>query len=253
MIWHMTVAGKWSQAQFQDDAPPEFSSITGSQGLYVVSTDVAGGSPVMYSTDGDTWQAGSIAVGNGFALTVANYRYGFVAVGTDPKRQGATTAWTSPDGRTWTLRTDWKLPANVTALFGMGNSLVATARTAVPASSVSPSAKPTPTPAVPVNSTTWWWSATGPVWQKSGLQTSGGDWEIVNNELLVINPPAKLPGSWTPWSSSDGLTWHQLSSNTISFASSAACTIASNGSQIVIVGWESPGSLKDYLGQFASQ
>jgi hypothetical protein len=252
MIWHMTTAGKWSQAQFQDDAPPEFSSITSGAGLYIVSTDVAGGSPIMYSTDGETWQAGSIAVGDGFALTVANYRYGYVAVGTDPKRQGATTAWTSPDGRTWTLRTDWKLPANVTALFGMGNSLVAAARTAVPASSASPSAKPTPTPAVAVNSTTWWWSATGVVWQQSGLKTSGGDWAIVNNELLVINPPAKLPGTWSSWNSADGLNWHRLTSNTISFAGSATCTIASNGSQIVVVGWEGPGALKDYLGRFAS-
>lgn len=253
MVWHMTTAGKWSQAQFQDDTPPEFSSITSGPGLFIVTTDKAGGSPIMYSTDGDSWQAGSIAVGDGFALTVAPYRYGYVAVGTDPKRQGATTAWTSPDGRTWTLRTDWKLPPNVTALFGMGNALVASARTAVPASSVPPSAKPSPTPASSLSSTTWWWSATGVVWQQSGLQTYGGDWAIVNNELLVVNPPAKLGGIWTSWDSADGLAWHKLSSNPISFAGSATCTIASNGSQIVVVGWEAPGALKDYLGQFASQ
>ena len=84
MIWHMTQSGKWQQAQFQDDAPPEFSSIAAGPGGFVASSDKAGGSQIMYSTDGNTWQAGAIAVGNGFALTVATYRYGYVAVGTDP-------------------------------------------------------------------------------------------------------------------------------------------------------------------------
>ena len=83
MIWHMTKAGDWRQVQFADDTPPEFVSVVAATGGFVASSDKAGGSPIMYSTDGDTWQAGSISVGDGFALTVATYRYGFVAVGTD--------------------------------------------------------------------------------------------------------------------------------------------------------------------------
>ena len=254
MIWHMTAAGAWTQAQFEDDAPPEFSSITAGPDGFVASSDVAGGSPIMYSTNGNTWQAGSIAVGNGFALGVATYRYGYVAVGTDPARKGATTAWTSPDGRTWTLRTDWHLPPNVTALFGMGSPLVASANTAVAsAPSTSPSAKPTPTPAATVQSTTWWWSASGVVWQQSGLQTSAGDWAFVNGRILVLSAPAKLTGNWTAWSSADGTSWQRPTSESITFAGSQTCAIASIGNRVVIVGWENAGALKDYFGQFDSQ
>ena len=270
MIWHMTKAGGWKQALFQDDTPPEFSSIVAGPGGFVASSDVAGGSQIVYSTDGGSWPARSIAVGNGFALSVATYHYGYVAVGTDPNRQGATTAWTSPDGRTWTMRTDWHLPANVTSLFGMGTTLVAAANTATPTGSASAtahaaasaSAKPTPTPkptptkapTAAAPSSTWWWSATGVVWQQSGLQTSGGDWAIANNGLLVLSAPATPTGSWPAWSSSDGRSWTQSGSSAINFAGSGTiCSIDSLGSRIIIVGWEGPGSLKGYFGRFASQ
>jgi hypothetical protein len=263
MIWHLK-GDKWQQVQFNDDPPPEVSSIAAGSGGFVASSDLGGGSQILYSTDGDTWQAGSIAVGNGFALGVATYRYGYVAVGTDPTRQGATTAWTSPDGRTWTLRTDWHLPPNVTALFGQGNTLVAAANTATAAASSSarpsasaaasvkatPTAKPTPTPAVPVQSSTWWWSATGVVWQQSGLQTSDGDWAIANGRILVVSAPTTKGSSWTAWSSVDGRSWDPPRSGSLEFAGARTCTITSIDDRVIIVGWEGPGSLKDYYGRF---
>ena len=288
MVWHMTTSGKWKQATFQDDTPNEFSSITSGPSGFVVSTDnQAGGSPIMYSTDnGDTWQAGAIAVGDGFALSVATYRYGYVAVGTDPARQGATTAWTSPDGRTWTIRTDWHLPPKVTALFGIGNSMVAEAATAPPSApgasasgspaikasgsplttgslvpSSSPSAKPTPkvtpkptaTPVPAPTTTTWWWSATGVVWQPSGLVTQGsGNMAIVSGQILVIDSPAKA-GNWTAWASADGKTWRKPASDPILFAGAKICVLASLNNRLVVAGWDGPGALKDYVGQFASQ
>jgi hypothetical protein len=285
MVWHMTTSGKWKQATFQDDTPNEFSSITAGPSGFVVSTDnQAGGSPIMYSTDnGDTWQAGAIAVGDGFALSVATYRYGYVAVGTDPARQGATTAWTSPDGRTWTIRTDWHLPPKVTALFGIGNSMVAEAATAPPGASASgspaikasgsplatgslvpsssPSAratpkvtpKPTATPVPAPTTTTWWWSATGVVWQPSGLVTQGtGNMAIVSGQILVIDAPAKA-GNWTAWASADGKTWRKPASDPILFAGAKICVLASLNNRLVVAGWDGPGALKDYVGQFASQ
>jgi hypothetical protein len=266
MIWHLR-GGKWQQVVFEDDAPPEISSIAaGPGGGFVASSDQGGGSQILYSTDGDNWQAGSIAVGDGFALSVATYRYGYVAVGTDPTRQGVTTAWTSPDGRTWTLRTDWKLPPNVTALFGMGNTLVAAANTAtspvsasaVPKPSASPSAKATPTPkptatSAPVQSSTWWWSATGVVWQQSGLQTSNGDWAIANGRILVVSAPTKTPSAWTTWSSADGRSWQRPGSDSLSFAGSKVCTIASINDKVIVVGLEAPGALKGYSGSFGGK
>jgi hypothetical protein len=256
MIWHMTKPGPWNQVQFQDDTPAEFASITASRGAFVVSADKGEGSQIMYSTDGDTWQASSIAVGSGFALSVATYHYGFVATGVDNNRQGATTAWTSPDGRTWTMRTDWHLPANTTAVFGMGYSLVATANTAIPASSApasSASAKPTPTPAVAIQSTTWWWSATGVAWGKSGLQTSGGDWAIAGSQILVLEAPATPTGKWNAWTSSNGSTWQRPPSGAVNFAGSTTCVIAARDTSILIVSWDSPGVLKDYFGTFAGE
>jgi hypothetical protein len=275
MIWHMTQSGTWKQAQFQDDTPPEFSSITGGPSGFVVSSDQAGGSQIMYSTDnGDTWQAGSIAVGDGFALTVATYRYGYVAVGTDPARQGATTAWTSPDGRTWTIRTDWHLPPKVSALFGIGNYLVAAAATAPPATpgaSASPSSsalpsssasasaspkitpKPAATPVPAPTTTTWWWSVTGLVWQQSGLVTSGGNMAIANNQVLVFDASTKGAVPWTAWTSADGKNWRKPVADPVSFAGSPSCAIASLGSRLIVVGWDGPGALKDYLGKFAGQ
>ena len=73
----------------QDDpAPPEFSSIVAGPSGFVAASDKAGGSPLMYSTDGETWKAASISVADGYALTVATYKLGFVATGNDPTRAG---------------------------------------------------------------------------------------------------------------------------------------------------------------------
>jgi hypothetical protein len=119
------------------------------------------------------------------------------------------------------LRTDWHLPPNVTALFGRGNSLVATAKTAAPAAtsttapavsasasrpasikpstkpSVTPSVKPSATPAPTATTTTWWWSATGVTWQPSGLQTNSASWEIVDGQILIYDPPATAAATAT--------------------------------------------------------
>jgi hypothetical protein len=276
MIWHMTKAGTWRQVAFQDDTPSEFSSITAGPGGFVASSDTGGGSQVMYSTDGDTWLAGSIAAGSGLSLSVATYHYGYVAVGSDPTKQGATTAWTSPDGRTWTMRSDWRLPPNVTALFGMGYGLVATAKTAPPGASASagpsssaspsasasssasaspttkPTAKPKPT-AVPVTTDkpiTWWWSASGVAWQQSGLKSSAGNWAILSSQLVVFDAPTKLSSDWGAWTSADGRIWKQPKSAPISFAGAKTCAIAWRANTLIIVGWQATGVLKDYYGQF---
>jgi hypothetical protein len=212
-IWHMTKAGTWHQADIQDDAPPEISSIAAGPNGFVASSDVAGGSTILYSADGETWQAGAIAVASGFDLSVASYKYGFVAVGSDPTHGGVSTAWTSPDGRTWTLRADWKLPANVTQVFGMGDGIVASAVLAAPSSvasaspgasasakaSVKPTAvpkatavpKPTTTPAPPQDKNVWYWSSSGVVWQTTGLTTADGTTAVINGEILVLDAPSR--------------------------------------------------------------
>ena len=270
MIWHMVKAGTWKQVNFQDDTPNDFSSIAAGPNGFVASTDSGGGSQIMYSADGEDWQAGSIVFGNGLPLIVASYHYGFVAVGVDPSKGGATTAWTSPDGRTWSMRTDWHLPANVIGLTAMGYGLVATARTALPGASGSAgpgasagptvpptpkpgakptAAKPTSSPALPANlkPTTWWWSASGVSWIESGLQTSGGNWAIVGDELVAFDA-AKVGANWVVWSSVDGRTWKKPDSAPVSFAGSKTCVVASREGRIVIVGWHADGSLQGYYG-----
>jgi hypothetical protein len=276
-IWHRT-ATDWHQVTIQDDAPPEFSSIAAGASGFVASSDKAGGSPVMYSADGETWYASAISVGDGFALSVATYQYGFVAEGVNVARGGASAAWTSSDGRTWTLRTDWKLPPNVTSLFGVGKNLVATstvtpgalaASTPVPSSaaptdsgaaSAAPSAaKATPagtaapasTPGQPY--TQWWWSANGAAWQQTSLQTSSMNYAMVNNEIFTIDPPVGGATDWTTWSSADGHTWLRPVSDPISFPGAKVCALAALGNSLVIVGWDAPGQLKGYFGRLTSQ
>jgi hypothetical protein len=270
MMWHMTKAGTWRQVAFQDDTPSEFSSIVAGSNGFVASSDTGGGSQIMYSTDGDTWQASSIAVGAGLPLSVATYNYGYVAIGSDPAKQGATTAWTSPDGRTWTMRSDWRLPPNVTAVFGMGYGLVATAKTALPGASASaspsgsasatpkatPTATPkttpkaTATPATTLSTTTWWWSASGVSWLTSGLTSSGGNWAVVGGKVVVFDAPLTLSKDWGAWTSTDGKTWRHPQSTPVTFAFSKTCLLASRGNSVVIVGWHSDGVLQDYFGDY---
>jgi hypothetical protein len=289
-IWRLPKGGKWHQATLNDPPPPEFSSITAGSGGFVAASDKAGGSPLMYSTDGETWNAATITVADGYTLTVGTYKSGFVATGSDSTRQGVSTAWTSPDGLVWTMRTDWHLPVNVTQIFGIGNGLVAitngsgvaptpsaSAQASTPASapasasasgspsasaSVQPTAKPTlkptakPTPTAAPSGTlpsSWWWSSTGVKWQLSGLKTTGGNWAIVNGQILAFDVPLKLTNNWTAWSSSDGKSWQRPVSPALSFGGSPSCRIAWTPSQIVLVGWEAKGQLKDYFGSFASQ
>ncbi len=139
-IWHLPKDGKWQQATMSDPAPPEFSSIAAGPGGFVAASDKAGGSPLMYSTDGQTWNAATISVADGYTLTVGTYKSGFVATGNDPTRAGISTAWISPDGVTWTMRPDWHLPVNVTQVFGIGNGLVAITSGSGVAPAASPSA-----------------------------------------------------------------------------------------------------------------
>ena len=277
MIWHMTKAGTWRQVNFQDDTPSEFTSITAGPNGFVASSDNgASGSQVMYSTDGDTWQASTIAVTGTVPISVGTYHYGFVAVGSDASKQGATTAWTSPDGRTWTMRSDWRMPPNVTGVFGMGYGIVATAKTTIPGAAASASASPsagssasasaspkatpkvtpkpkaTPTPATPTKPITWWWSATGVGWQTSGLQSAAGNWQVIGSEILVLDPPTKLSDDWTAWTSPDGRVWKHPGSSAISFAGAKACFVAARGNSILIVGWHADGVLQDYYGDFGT-
>ncbi len=260
-IWRLPKGGTWHQASLGDTAPPEFSSISAGPTGFVVASDEAGGSTVMYSADGETWSAAAIAVASGYVLTVGTYKFGFVATGSDPTRLGVSTAWTSPDGRTWTIRPDWHLPVNVTQVFGTSNGLVAlTAGSGIaPSASASALASPAastaaePTPAAKGSSTpptSWWWSPTGVNWQQTGLETSCGNWAFVNGEILALDVPANLTSNWTTWSSGDGQDWLRPASSPLAFGGSNSCRIASIGSQIVVVGWEAKGQLKDYYGTF---
>jgi hypothetical protein len=275
-IWHMAKAGDWHQAQILDDAPPEISSVASGPNGFVASSDAAGGSPILYSTDGETWQAGAISVASGFPLTVASYRYGFVAVGSDPARAGISTAWTSPDGRTWTMRADWRLPANVTQLFGQGDGLVASAVAVTPTNASStaspiPSAsaggsakatvtpkatavpKATPTPAPAQEKISWYWSLSGVVWQSTGLTTADGQTAVINGEILVLDAPAKASDNWIAWSSGDGKTWQRPPADAFLFRGQRTSGVAAIGDRIVFVGMDGAGQLKDYFGEFKAQ
>jgi hypothetical protein len=274
-IWHMTKAGTWHQADIQDDAPPEISSIAAGPNGFVASSDVAGGSTILYSADGETWQAGAIAVASGFDLSVASYKYGFVAVGSDPTHGGVSTAWTSPDGRTWTLRADWKLPANVTQVFGMGDGIVASAVLAAPSSvasaspgasasakaSVKPTAvpkatavpKPTTTPAPPQDKNVWYWSSSGVVWQTTGLTTADGTTAVINGEILVLDAPYSATDSWTAYTSGDGKTWQRPATDAFLFKGTRTAGVALIGTRIVVVGDDGPGLFKDYTGLFKAK
>ncbi len=280
VIWHQVPGSTWHQVTISDAAPPEISSVTAGEGGYVAASDVAGGSKILYSADGETWQAGAIAVADTFALSVSSYRYGYVAVGFDPTRIGTTTAWTSPDGRTWTIHADWRLPTYVTKLFGVGNGLVAVAKNVAPSANPSPSAvassksaspsaspsptpkpvvtpKPTPTPTPAPPTYTWYWSSSGVVWQPTGLTTSGGDSTFVNGELVVVDSPSTAGSGWTVYTTADGKSWQrptlQADSSTVQFKGSTVCGITSVGGHIAIIGTDAPGQLKDYFGRLVAR
>jgi hypothetical protein len=270
-IWRLPSGGTWHQVTLGDPPPPEFSSVAAGPGGFVAASDKPGGSQLMHSIDGETWNAATISIANGYFLTVGTYKLGFVATGSDPTRQGISTAWTSPDGSVWTMRPDWKLPVNVTQVFGIGDGLVATtsgtgvapsasasaSARAAPSSVASalptPTPKPTPAPTAAGNTpNTWWWSSTGIKWQQSGLQTSGDNWAVVNGRILAFDVPTKAAANWTVWSSVDGKNWLHPESGPVVFGGSTGAGIASIGSQVVIVGWQAKAQLKDYFGTFAS-
>jgi len=184
---------------------------------------------------------------------LTSYQYGFVAVASESAHGGATTAWTSPDGRTWTMRPDWDLPINVTGIVGMGSGLVAVANgTGVaPSPSASPTPKPSPTKAGTAGTASWWYSTSGLVWRQTSLTTIGTDYAVVNGRILAFSIPATAGAGWTAFSSADGRTWQSLGATTATFPGAPYCRIASSGSRVAIVGWQGTAQLKDYFGTFA--
>ena len=261
-IWHQPKGGTWHQATLNDPAPPEFSSVVRGDKGFVVSSDKAGGSTVMFSANGETWDAAAIQVASGVPVTVATYQFGFIASGSDSAHGGVSTAWTSPDGLTWTTRTDWHPPLNVTAMFGMGAGVVAVTAgsgvpLATPAATANASAGPAnasagpATSASPSNASTWWWSGTGVNWRQSGLAFSGGNWAVANDRILAFDVPANATSAWAVYSSIDGKSWQRPGSTALSFGGSSSCRIASIGDRIVAVGWAAPGQLTDFFGTFS--
>jgi hypothetical protein len=93
---------------------------------------------------------------------------------------------------------------------------------------------------------------TGLVWQQSGLVTSGGNLAILDKQILVFDAPIGS-ANWTAWTSADGHNWRKPASDPVDFPGARTSGIASLGSRVVIVGWEGPGALKDYMGTFSGQ
>jgi hypothetical protein len=80
---------------------------------------------------------------------------------------------------------------------------------------------------------------------------TGTNWAVIQNQILVLDPPAKATDNWILYSSSEGQTWQKPEAGAISFAGGRVCGIANSGSSVVIVGWETTNSLKDYIGKYA--
>jgi hypothetical protein len=252
-IWHLPKGGDWHQATLEDDAPPEFTNVAVGEKGYVAVSDKAGGSIVMYSSDGETWNAGAISVTTAANLLVTSYQYGFVIVASDKARGGATNAWTSPDGRTWSARSEWALPLNVTAILGTSSGIVAvTSGSGVaPSASASATPKPSPTKAGALASGNWWWSSTGLVWRQTGLTATGAYFGLVNGRIVAFSPPSKVGDPWTGFSSADGRTWQTIGKTAVTFAGVNVCRIASSGSRVVVIGWQATAQLKDFYGSYA--
>lgn len=176
---------------------------------------------LLTSKDGVTWQAVDTrkAFGNAVIWNVSGGSKGFVATDTT-----GTKAWTSRDGRTWQpvnlgtsvfARSRIDDGSAVSAGYVLGGSTQVTGARHCGATTVDPSAKPTPTP--PLRMPAVWWSADGTSWVKAQLPGAKAAFlvqmslcRLDDHTLMAVDLDAQPTKASAGWVSSDGRTWKTL-------------------------------------------
>jgi hypothetical protein len=262
-VWQLTGTA-WTPGTITVDgtAPTSLGSVATQKGNFVAAADSEGGARILFSRDGQTWQAASISGADNYQLTVTSWSGGFLATGANSAGKGA--AWSSPDGQFWISEASWKLPGNLIAVYGTRTGLIATTASVA-------------------TGTSWWWSTDGREWHDSQLTTAGGCWSTFDSGLLAVSSalpgaaasgtptPAPTPtpkptprpsgsiaptpsptigfaGGWTIWASKDDRTWQQPGADKFGFDADTTCRIASTQGRVVIVGWADTGVPRAFSG-----
>jgi hypothetical protein len=250
-------------------APTSLGSVALKDGNFVAAASSDDGARLLFSRDGQVWQAATISGADGYELTVTSWANGFIASGSNGT--GTSAAWTSPDGRYWVSEASWKLPASLIGIYGTRTGLIATSASIA-------------------GGTSWWWSIDGRVWQDSQLTTAGGCWTALDSNPMIVSAPrpgtqdlptpAPTPiptptpkptpkptgsvvptpspmigfvGGWSVWATKDAKSWQQATTAKFGFDGATACRVASSGGQLVIVGWAGGGVLRAFTGPIAGQ
>lgn len=230
--WHSADGRTWRSAAIEGSAPQDLASLAAHDGTFVAAAGKPSSSRLYYSTDGDSWHQAAVEGAYGYSIAVAGWSGGFVGIGVGNGPEDRRV-WTSPDGKAWTERSDWALPAGATAVYSVAGGLVA------PATTVGHLTDPNPM------TTTWWWSADGIKWQPTALVRSSGSygfqgWGLVGDQFMVVGDPTNDTAEVPVFVTTDGRTWQRLADTGLRLQHGSDCQVAWIGGRVVAIAGSSP-------------
>ena len=185
------------------------------------------------SSDGESWAAvGAADAFSGFQIQAITSRSeGFIAVGfrtIGAAEGGSFAAWTSPDGKAWSLTSDAKQGLEPTGLVGGGPGLVAVGSTLTDVGSGTYAARVVTSS----DGTNWTLLASRPAFEKSRMSgiAKGGP-----GFVAVGSTSGTIPARAVVWTSSDGVTWDRVPDSPV-FADSLMLAVTAGPAGLLAVG-----------------
>jgi molecular chaperone DnaK len=242
-IWHSSDGRTWDPATVDGDVGASVEDVAvGPDALVAVGLaqpDNAGTSRGLawYSGDGMTWHSATVSDSDGYSLlAVAAWRGGFLAIGSGTG--GRAAAWTSADGRGWTLVASLPEMFEAHRIVAFGDRIVVVGSLAgKPETLTSGDARTWTQAAMPLDAT----AAQASVWVSDAVDVDGRLVAVGYSAIAVVPEATSVPPPRPfVWVSGDGLSWRLLSPDTTLTGSLNGAAVL--GDHVVVTTRDSAGS-----------